>query len=117
MNIFTYQTLLQLLEVGTLTSSIIAELIHWIKEFYSITGMILGDAHLRNFIYSDGIYGVDFETAKKDLPEEDLATLILFTFTYYPMFTEDKIVVAKTIARIGIKELELNKRVLFLEVL
>lgn len=111
------KTLLHLLESHSITPDIITELIQWLQEFYSSTGMILGDAHFRNFIYYNRIYGFDFETAKRGLPEEDIANLILFALTYYPMFTDDKIEIAKTIAEIGIERLELNKDILFKEMI
>ena len=98
--IFDYikgNTLLELLEINQLNEKIILNLLNWIKVFYEKTNLILGDAHLRNFIYNDGIYGVDFEQVKKGEKEVDIASLIIFTLTYNPNFTQYKINIAKII--------------------
>jgi len=79
---------------------IIQDLCDWLIDFYGsikkITGesVILGDIHLRNFIYSPGnggIYGLDFEDCKHGTPETDIARLCVFILTYDPPYTKVKI--------------------------
>ena len=54
--------------------------------------MILGDAHLRNFLLLPGgeIAGVDFETCRPGPREEDAARLAVFTLAYDPALTQVK---------------------------
>ena len=70
-------------------------LTRWLAAFYALTKTqfkkqwILGDAHLRNFIYnekSDQLYGFDFENAIPGRIEQDLARLFLFILTYEPAY-------------------------------
>ena len=79
---------------------IIDSLCDWLIDFYGyikkITGksVILGDIHLRNFIYSPsngGIYGLDFEDCRPGSPETDIARLCVFILTYDPPYTKVKI--------------------------
>jgi hypothetical protein len=71
-------------------------LCRWLGEFYEASGgLILGDAHLRNFLlFSRGLerklYGVDFEACRPGAREEDIARLAVFTLTYDPALTEKK---------------------------
>lgn len=52
--------------------------------------MSLGDAHLRNFIDGDQIYGIDFECLRSGPKEADIAAIAAFTLTYTPMLTPQK---------------------------
>lgn len=65
----------------------------WLAGYYAASGgMILGDAHLRNFLLSPQgeLAGVDFEACRPGCPEEDVARLAVFTLTYDPALTEVK---------------------------
>ena len=75
---------------------VLKEIIRWLAEFYSILKArrkrqwILGDAHLRNFIYNESsgrLYGFDFENACPGRIERDIARLFLFIITYDPAYS------------------------------
>mgnify|MGYP005835307183 CR=1 FL=1 len=51
---------------------------------------IRGDSNLRNFIYNDRIWGVDFEETRIGKPVEDIAGLCSSLLTTDPMFTNEK---------------------------
>ena len=73
--------------------SALPRLCQWLKGFYAASGgLILGDAHLRNFLLLPGgeIAGVDFEACCPGPREEDAARLVAFTLTYDPALTEKK---------------------------
>lgn len=77
----------------------------WLGDCYTALdaafgcGMILGDAHLRNFICAERVYGVDFECAAPGRRETDIASLALFTLTYTPMCTPAKYALAAFLCR------------------
>ena len=52
--------------------------------------LIRGDSSLRNFIFSDRIWGVDFEEARPGRPVEDLAGACASILTTNQMFTKEK---------------------------
>lgn len=85
----------------------------WLVDCYaaleSVFGceMVLGDAHLRNFICGDRVYGVDFECVAPGRRESDIAALALFTLSYDPACTPAKYTLAaflcrRCIARMGL---------------
>ncbi len=111
------QTLLSLLENETLTYDILSELIIWISSYYKNTNLILADAHLRNFIYTNEIYGVDFETAKKGEVKEDIASFVVFILTYNPAFTDYKIKLSKYFINKSLEEFKIDKNDFKLELL
>lgn len=83
--------------------AIFTKICHWLVRFYSITRQntgvqyILGDIHLRNFIYQqagDQLYGLDFEECRPGRMESDVARLWVFILNYQPPFTERKKVLA-----------------------
>ena len=102
-------TLLQMLDNESIDAEIVNKLLRWMKVFYDKTGLILYDAHLKNFIYNDEIYGIDFEQAVKGEKEYDIASLILFTVTYRPMFTLYKIRIAKLIYEVSLEILDIKE--------
>jgi thiamine kinase-like enzyme len=55
------------------------------KKFF-----IRGDSNLRNFLYNNQIWGVDFEESRFGEPEEDIACMCSSILSTNPMFTEDK---------------------------
>ena len=63
--------------------------------------MVLGDAHLRNFLLSPegALTGLDFEACRPGSPEEDAARLAVFTLTYHPPFTSLKLELAAELLR------------------
>ncbi len=51
---------------------------------------IRGDASLRNFLFTDRIWGVDFEEARVGKPVEDVADCCASLLSTHPMFTPEK---------------------------
>ncbi|HEC81610.1 MAG TPA: hypothetical protein ENI42_04205 [Thermoplasmatales archaeon] len=51
---------------------------------------IRGDSMLRNFIFSDRIWGVDFEESRVGKPSEDIAGMCSSILSTDPMFTTEK---------------------------
>lgn len=79
--------------------AVFMRLCSWLVQFYNITlhkmkcQYILGDIHLRNFIYNhstDQIFGLDLEECRPGRIETDIARLIVFTLNYEPAFTQRK---------------------------
>ena len=60
------------------------------------TFIIRGDSILRNFIFSDRIWGLDFEESRTGEPEEDLSYICASILSTNPMFNEDKINLCQT---------------------
>ena len=56
---------------------------------------IHGDANLRNFIFSDRLWGVDFEESRIGRTIEDIASMCASILTTDPMFTKEKIDLCK----------------------
>lgn len=50
-----------------------------------------GDANLRNFIFSDRLWGVDFEESRTGRTVEDIASMCASILSTDPMFTKEKI--------------------------
>ncbi|MEG0942548.1 MAG: hypothetical protein RSD07_07700 [Angelakisella sp.] len=113
--------LLEQLEVHSDSAEILAVfdgICHWLKSCYDALEdafsceMILGDAHLRNFIYSDKVYGVDFECVTEGHRETDVANLAVFTVTYSPMCTPAKYKLAAFICKRCMELMELDSSLL-----
>lgn len=80
-------------------ADMLAKIWRWMQGFYALTlnkmgrQYILGDAHLRNFLYqpdSQQIYGIDFEECRPGRIETDLARFYVFLLHYDPAFTPRK---------------------------
>ncbi len=56
---------------------------------------IRGDSILRNFIFTDRIWGVDFEESRIGKPEEDIAGICSSILSTNPMFTKWKFLLCK----------------------
>jgi tRNA A-37 threonylcarbamoyl transferase component Bud32 len=78
---------------------IIRKICAWLLEFYAVIRQkkgcqyILGDIHLRNFLYekaSHQVYGLDFEECRPGRIETDAARLYVFILYYEPAFTARK---------------------------
>lgn len=81
------------------TRAIFTQICDWLVQFYRLTRQkigcqyILGDIHLRNFIYNEtaaNVYGLDFEECRPGRIETDAARLWVFILNYDPAFTERK---------------------------
>lgn len=67
----------------------------WFFEFHNFFKnqdefIIRGDSNLKNFIFTDKIWGVDFEEARKGKPVEDLSETCASILLTNPMFTKEK---------------------------
>jgi tRNA A-37 threonylcarbamoyl transferase component Bud32 len=76
-------------------------LAQWYAQFHEVIKSdhqtyIHGDAHLRNFIFSDRIWGVDFEETIKGEPVQDIARLAASILTTNPSFTKEKLQLTQT---------------------
>lgn len=74
---------------------IIRLLSHWFAQFHQHfqkekESLIHGDAHIRNFLYTTKIVGLDFEETHPGNPIEDLANLSASILTTNPQCTEEK---------------------------
>ena len=70
-------------------------LAEWFNDFHNFYKdnnefKIRGDSTLRNFIFTDRIWGVDFEESRKGNPVEDIAGMCSSILTTDPMFTSEK---------------------------
>ena len=57
--------------------------------------LIHGDPSLRNFIFTDRIWGVDFEESRIGKPEEDIAGMCSSILSTTPMFTKWKFLLCR----------------------
>jgi Ser/Thr protein kinase RdoA (MazF antagonist) len=103
------------------TIAIIDKVCKWLVNFYHTcyekTGKqyILGDAHLRNFIYDETekeVYGVDFEECRPGMMETDIARLYVFILHYDPAFTMRKRKIARYFKNTLSLQLALDDRLL-----
>ncbi|MDG6218872.1 MAG: phosphotransferase [Candidatus Thermoplasmatota archaeon] len=74
---------------------IIHLLAHWFAQFHQHfqtekETLLHGDAHIRNFLYANKIFGLDFEETHPGLPIEDLADVSASILTTNPQFTKEK---------------------------
>ena len=104
--------------LDALSFEVISLIIRWLKRFYELTlektgeQMVLGDIHLRNFIYSTAdreIYGFDFEEARAGAIEEDAARLFLFITTYEPEYSERNLELAGRFLNEAITQFNLDR--------
>ncbi len=67
----------------------------WFNDFHNFFKkekefLIHGDPTIRNFIFTDRIWGVDFEENRKGRPVEDIAGVCASILSTDPMFTKEK---------------------------
>jgi tRNA A-37 threonylcarbamoyl transferase component Bud32 len=72
----------------------------WYNDFHNFFKkdyqfLIRGDSALRNFIFSDRIWGVDFEESRIGRPLEDIGGMCASILTTDPMFTKEKLQLCK----------------------
>lgn len=79
------------------SNTIVWELTQWLSDFYramkkwSKKDYIKGDMNLRNFIYGDKLYGIDFENSRTGNREKDIGRLSAFILTYNPAFSQFRV--------------------------
>ena len=69
------------------------KLVSWLVDFHRITGCIMTDANLRNFLYAsetDTLYGVDFEACEEGSMTQMAALLAAYIRNYAPENTPIK---------------------------
>ena len=104
--------------LNALSEEVISLIAGWMKRFYEIAlentneQWILGDIHLRNFIYDpkeQAVFGFDFEEARKGVIEEDVARLFLFITTYEPEYCEKHMKLAEHFLKAALFEFDIDK--------
>lgn len=105
---------------------VIVEIIIWMERFYEVTAensggeqWVLGDIHLRNFIYDNEksvLYGFDFEDVQIGGKERDVARLFLFIATYEPEYSTPHMELAEYFLRGALTEFKLIKQNLLDEI-
>lgn len=70
-------------------------LAEWFYDFHTFFKqdddfLIHGDPTIRNFVFTDRIWGVDFEESRNGKPVEDIAGVCASILTTDPMFTSEK---------------------------
>ncbi len=81
-------------------TEIIRHLSTWFAQFHQTfytdtDSMIHGDANLRNFLFRNTLYGLDFEEVKKGNPIHDIADICASILSTNPSFTKEKIILIK----------------------
>jgi len=108
-----------------LAKEVLDQMIAWMGRFYEITRQhsgeqwILGDAHLRNFIYDrakEKLYGFDLEEAQKGAIEQDAAKLFLYIATYEPEYSANHLELAEYFLKKALSRLNLSGHQLLKEI-
>ena len=111
---------LDVLSEKKIARGVIWQIIVWLGRFYEITSeqsdgerWILGDTHLRNFIYDREkrtVYGFDFEETEKGRIEQDIAKLFLYIASYEPAYSEWHMELAEYFLRESLAAFEIDKK-------
>lgn len=75
-------------------------LAEWLLEFHRLTGLIMEDVNLRNYLYlpdERAVAGLDFEQCAPGAPIDMMARLCAFIWLYDPPFTSGKKAVVQEI--------------------
>ena len=117
---------LDLLAEDGAAEEVLSQIVAWMGRFYEIMPRdsdgekwMLGDIHLRNFIYcreNQTVYGIDFEEAEKGDTESDVAKLFLFIATYEPAYSERHMRLAEHFLRESLSAFKLEKKRLLDEI-
>lgn len=120
--IYTYEDAIPVVEYIEnknleLAKHIFKYICEWLIDFYRIIKerkgkqYILGDIHLKNFLYdekTDSLYGIDFEECRPGRIETDVARLYVFILNYDPALTVRKKELATYICEYLFDSLDLN---------
>lgn len=92
---------------------IIIKLAFWFKrfhEFYKTNNQnyIRGDSNLRNFIFTDNIWGLDFEEFRIGNIDEDIANICTSILTTDPKYTNEKYTLCRLFIKSYFKNLLIN---------
>lgn len=91
-------------------------LVDWLVEFESVTGCIMTDVNLRNFLYDNGsctLYGVDFEEAAPGDILDMAASVAAFVRLYRPENTVIKKQISSHLIHRFSNRLSIDPQVLF----
>lgn len=93
----------------------------WFLEFHEYFKtqkkfLLRGDSNLRNFLYDNQIWGVDFEESRFGEPIEDIACMCSSILSTDPMFTKEKFLLCNTFVesyseKINMKIEKLNRMI------
>ena len=94
------------------------KLVIWLVDFYHLTGHIMTDVNLRNFLYDapmQTLYGLDFEGCTQGDPVFMASLLAAYIRTYAPQNTSLKLEIAEYVLRRFSGECSVELQTLFLE--
>lgn len=67
----------------------------WLLQMYRLTGLVPGDGNLRNFLWSDTLYGIDFEHYRAGTLADAGCEIAAFLLEYHPADTPEKLAAAR----------------------
>lgn len=94
------------------------KLVVWLVNLQRITGFVMTDVNLRNFLYDEEtktLYGLDFEECNRGSTAISAATAAAFIRTYKPAYTPLKLEISQYIIKMFAYILELEVDTLLLE--
>ena len=94
------------------------ELVAWLVKFYHLTGYIMTDVNLRNFLYdatTQTMYGLDFEECMEGDAIKEAAKLAAYILQYSPEKTPAKIKIAEYVLYQFSRHLDTDVQVLLTE--
>lgn len=94
------------------------KLVKWLADFYYLTGFVMTDVNLRNFLYDEDtqtVYGVDFEECMEGGLFSAVSRLAAYIRTYAPENTPLKQAIAQYVLRRFSGHLNIELQVLLLE--
>lgn len=103
---------------GTIDWHVWDKLVKWIADFYCLTGFVMTDVNLRNFLYDDAaktLYGLDFEECTEGDPALMVSRLAAFIRTYAPENTPLKQEIAEFVLTGLSRQISLDLQILLLE--
>ena len=116
------KTLLEILEIqeasGLVTETVWQKLAAWMVEFTRVTGFVMTDVNLRNFLWeeeSETVYGLDFEECAEGELITSAARLAAYIRTYTPEQTPVKQKIAAIVLEEFSRHLGVDLHLLFLE--
>lgn len=116
------KTLLEVLETqeafGHVKEQVWQELVAWMVEFSWVTGLVMTDLNLRNFLWeeeNETVYGLDFEECAEGELITSAACLAAYIRTYAPEQTPVKQKIAKIVLEEFSWHLGIDLQMLLLE--
>lgn len=98
-------------ESGSMDWSVWQKLVEWVIGFCEITGFVMADANLRNFIYDENVqilYGVDFEDCAEGDIRQTAAQIAAYILHYAPENTDTKKEIAQYVLHRFSQHLDLD---------